>query len=207
MKIRWLSHPLYRAADLFTKLVMLNFLWAIFTLAGLIVFGLFPATVALFSQMRRITWKDWESASLYSLFHGFYQEWKQYFIKANTWGLLFYLAGTVLFVNWLILPQLDSALQLPMTAAHLFSTGFLLVVLMFWFPAFIHYELKWMDYLKVAFLLPFKNILSTFMVIAGVSVFIALLFWFPPIISFAGISGIAWLIMSLSVKTFTTRVA
>ncbi|BDG36084.1 DUF624 domain-containing protein [Saccharococcus caldoxylosilyticus] len=48
-----LDGKLYRVCEWITRLACINILWMLFTLAGLIVFGIAPATVALFTIVRK----------------------------------------------------------------------------------------------------------------------------------------------------------
>lgn len=202
MKMRWLSNPLYLVADLFTKLVLLNFLWAVFTLLGLIVFGIAPATVALYTQLRRITWKQDESVHLYSLMSSFFRTWKAEVVRANLFAAGFYSLLLIWGINLMIMPVTEGGLQLAMMVSNSLFGAVLLLLLLFWFPVYVHFDLKWSDALKVTAMIPFRNLWATALTVTAVAGFITVLYLFPPLISFVGISGLAWLVMIASKKSF-----
>lgn len=44
---------IYHISNWIMRLAYVNFLWILFTLAGFIVFGFFPATIATFAVVRK----------------------------------------------------------------------------------------------------------------------------------------------------------
>ncbi|WP_163536305.1 YesL family protein [Gracilibacillus sp. YIM 98692] len=68
--------------DSFIFLAYINALWILFTLAGLIVFGFFPATTAMYAVFRKRVMGD-ESIKVFRLFWSTY---RREFIKGNKLG-------------------------------------------------------------------------------------------------------------------------
>ena len=79
-----------------TRLVLVNVLFVAGTLAGLVVFGLFPAAVATTTVLARL-----RSGAGEHLVRDFVTVYRSQFWHTNRVGSIFWLAGVVLFLNGL----------------------------------------------------------------------------------------------------------
>lgn len=86
------------------RLFYLNFLWALFTLLGLIYFGIGPATVAMLAVIRQIICKD----ETIKVFPQFWKAYKEHFKEAFLLGIAYSFAGIVLITNILTVPTFYS---------------------------------------------------------------------------------------------------
>ena len=78
------SGALYRIMVWITRLAYLHLLWILFTLAGAVIFGLFPSTTAMFAIVR-----DWLNGKTdRNLFSIFWIYFKAEFWKSNRLGLV-----------------------------------------------------------------------------------------------------------------------
>jgi len=77
------------------RLIWTNLLWIFFTVAGLGVFGIMPATVAMFTVTRRWNMKETE----FSIWHLFKDTYIKSFKESNLIGLIFLLIGGFLFLD------------------------------------------------------------------------------------------------------------
>ncbi|MDQ0680690.1 putative membrane protein YesL [Arthrobacter pascens] len=77
-----------------TRLVLVNVLFVAGTLAGLVVFGLFPAAVAATTVLARV-----RSGAGEHLVRDFVTVYRSQFWHVNRVGSIFWLAGVVLFLN------------------------------------------------------------------------------------------------------------
>src|SRR5699024_6846796 len=79
----------------FVRLMWTNLLWIGFTVLGLGVFGIMPATVAMFTVIRK--WQMGETdISVWSVFKKtYFAEWK----KSNLIGLIYLVVGGFLFLD------------------------------------------------------------------------------------------------------------
>lgn len=68
------------------NLILLNILWVAFTLLGLVIFGLFPATIALFAVIRKWILENEDTPILQE----FIKRYKAEFKMANVIGILFF---------------------------------------------------------------------------------------------------------------------
>jgi uncharacterized membrane protein YesL len=80
-----------------TRLVLVNVLFVAGTLAGLVLFGLFPAAVAATTVLARLR----SGAAGEHLVRDFVTVYRSQFWHVNRVGSIFWLAGVVLFLNFL----------------------------------------------------------------------------------------------------------
>lgn len=146
---------IYSALEWITKFAYVNVLWIIFTLAGGIILGFYPATTALYAVVR-----DWlkgnTDAPIASSFLSFY---KKDFIKSNKLGI-FITALTLLVLLNLQYIQASPALtwiHIPLFAFVLLFVLFICYV----FPAFVHFDITNRRVMHHAFLLLLVNPLHT----------------------------------------------
>lgn len=85
------------------NIVLLNILWIVSSMTGLLIFGLFPATAAVFSVLKKMIMED-ENAAVLS---PFFKTFKSEFIKSNVIGYIFLIIGSILYVNLRIIESLS----------------------------------------------------------------------------------------------------
>ncbi|MBT2533373.1 DUF624 domain-containing protein [Arthrobacter sp. ISL-48] len=90
------------------RLVLVNVLFVAGTLAGLVVFGLFPAAVAATTVLARLR----SGGAGEHLVRDFVTVYRFQFWHVNRVGSIFWLAGVVLFLNYLTLPGRAGAAML-----------------------------------------------------------------------------------------------
>src|SRR5699024_12214914 len=154
-----------------TKFAYVNLFWFVFTLAGGIILGLYPATVAMFAMVR-----DWlRGKSDLPVLKTYWKYYKADFFKSNLLGI---------FINILIaLMAVDIfyiTLNELLTWAHIPLFPFTLVVILFLFyvfPRFVHFDLKVIPLIKNAFLIMIISPSYSFLIIVSlVSVYFIMKF-------------------------------
>src|SRR5690625_7256835 len=73
----------YKAFDWIYRIAFLNVLWLLFSVVGPIIFGFFPATVAMFSIVRLSILQE-----NVPIFHTFWTVYKRESIKSNLLALI-----------------------------------------------------------------------------------------------------------------------
>ncbi|GIO24648.1 YesL family protein [Oceanobacillus sp. J11TS1] len=182
-----------------TRLAYLNILWVLFTIAGLVIFGIMPATVAMFSIVRK--WQRGEAEL--SIFPMFWETYRQEFWKANRIGIILFLVGYLFSIQFQILGA-QSALVYQMAQFSVVIVFALLVILIvYFFPVYVHFELKTIQYLKWPLIIAIVHpILTVFiMVCIGLAGYF-ILQAFPAILFFFGGSLTAYFITWGVSKTF-----
>jgi uncharacterized membrane protein YesL len=191
-----------RLGDWALKLFLLNLLWILFSLIGLLIGGIFPATVALFAVIRKLIMPN-QDVPLFKLF---WNTFKKDFIKANLLGYLLLVGGFVLYVNLRVLQQLDSSLVNTLLSAATLIIAFLyLLTLLNVFPVFVHFNLKTIQHIKYAFILSIGKPLQSLLLIAGVAVTIFVLLQVPGLIPVFGVSLLSLVVMKIASRSFPEK--
>jgi uncharacterized membrane protein YesL len=184
-----------RFSEWFSRLAYINLLWLGFTFIGLIFFGLIPATVAMFAVLRKWMKEDLDS----SIFKTFWDFYRKEFKKSNIAGITMLIIGYILFMDIFVF-ELES---MPIIQFLLYILAFFyLLVMVFFFPVYVQFELKWFQYVKMSVLMvfaaPFRAIL---MLIIGYGVFF-LMAKIPVVMFFFLGSAISYLWLMISLPTF-----
>ncbi|MGN7312619.1 YesL family protein [Alkalicoccobacillus gibsonii] len=195
MDMRGPMGGLQKIAEWITRMAYLNLLWLGFTLAGLVLFTIFPATFAMFAVLRK--WIMGESDL--PVFKTFFSYLKQDFIRANLIGLVLVVIGFVLYVDLqFLLTFSGEGVVAYFYYPVLFVTLLVALGTLFVFPVYVHYELNIRQVFKTAFFLMAVNpLLSILMIVALGTTFYAMLS-FPATVIFFGVSIPAYLVMRIS---------
>ncbi|MBQ6448172.1 YesL family protein [Cytobacillus oceanisediminis] len=189
---------LYTICEWIMKLAYINLLWIMFTVSGLILLGFMPATAALFTVVRKWFMKETEVP----IWKTFFSVYKSEFIKSNSFGLVFVMAGIMLYVDYYLILNLDGIIRIVATSILLLISCLYLITVLFFFPVYVHYELKFFDYFKYSFFLGVLNIHILMLAILGLAADMFLLFYIPGLLPFFSGVSIAFILMSSSILIF-----
>ena len=114
MKQTDLFTRLYIGSEWIAKIVYINLLWIVFTLAGLIIFGIFPSTIALLMCFKNWLSKDTDEND-FPIFKTFLKNYKDEFFKSNKVGIVFIIIGFILCVDIVYIAQFHSELMKALT--------------------------------------------------------------------------------------------
>lgn len=191
------TNGVYRFCEWVTRLAYLNLLWVAFSLAGLVVFGVGPSTVAMYTVTRK--WMT-ESPDI-PIFKTFFQAYKIEFRKANLLGLILMGLAALFYLDFMIFGLMDAEASF---LAIVFSSLLIvfMILLLFIFPVYVHYDIPLSKTFRYALLIGFSRPLFTIAMIAGGigTIFISLLH-VTIIIFFSG-SLFALVISALALKAF-----
>lgn len=188
----------YRFSVWITNFAYLNLLWVVFTIAGLGLFGLFPATAAMFSVVRR-----WLRKEEFPIFQTFWRYFRKEFVKTNLLGLIFLLIGYFLFIE---LQILWGSQKMVYFVASFGVIGLFIVyaiMLLYFFPIYVHFNLTKREYFKWPFIIGILHPILT--VFLGIAILLLHYFTFmtiPALLFFFGGSVTAYVIMWGAAKTF-----
>ncbi|MBM7551560.1 YesL family protein [Thalassobacillus pellis] len=189
---------IYQIADWITKLAYVNVLWLLFSLLGLIVFGVAPASVALFTVIRKWRLKDTDA----SIFSTFAATFRKEYLRANKLGFVIGVAGLVLFVDYKYVAGLEGVAYFGSMVMLMIVTVIYLITVMYVLPVYVHFELKFFQYFKHAFVIGVANPLVTASMGAGALVLYFVMIRFQGLIPFFGISLLGYLFMNGSMRSF-----
>ncbi|WP_405096689.1 YesL family protein [Oceanobacillus sp. FSL H7-0719] len=125
-----------RIAVWITRIAFLNILWISYTLLGLIIGGIFPATIAALGVVRKWLMGD-EEIKVWETFRRIY---KQEFISANGLGWILSVIGAGLYLNFKIIEAFQGQLNMLIPFAFYLTLFFYLLIVVWSFPLKAHYE-------------------------------------------------------------------
>lgn len=177
------------------KIMYLNFLWMFFSMLGLFIFGLFPATIALFTVIRQLLNEVEKPIS-----QTFWQTYKKEWLSGNSYAAISYIVLAILAIDFYAIYTFDflTILLIPTMIIAFLVFG----TLCFFFPVYVHFELPFFATIKQAFLFtltsPFTVVVSACIVLLMYGVFNLLPGAIP---LFAG-SVLSYFIMRFAMRAF-----
>ncbi|MFD2706707.1 YesL family protein [Salibacterium lacus] len=197
MEFNGLMAGFYKISLLISRMAYVNVLWLVFTLAGLVVFGFMPATVAMFSVVRQWIHKNREV----EVFRFFWKTYKTEFLKSNALGAVLFVIGTLLYVNFQLV-QAPEWWMMILRYVFLVLSVFFAMILLFIFPTYAHFELKPVHYIRTALLIAMSYPHYVFAMGVGIYGLQELMLFAPGFIPFFAASCAGYLIMWLADKAF-----
>ncbi|MCH1626488.1 YesL family protein [Fredinandcohnia quinoae] len=187
-----------RIAIWMMKLAYANLLWILFTLVGLILFGLFPATVAMFTIVRK--WLNEEND--FKIFGTFWSIFRTEFFKVNGFALIFGAISYILYVDFIFI-QMNEGKPAFLIPVFFFILLSFVMTLLFFFPVYVHYRLKFFEYIKQAFFIAITCPLQTVSIGISVIVIYYIILFIPGIIPLFSGSVFALLANLISFSAFS----
>ncbi|MDL4840305.1 YesL family protein [Aquibacillus rhizosphaerae] len=190
--------PLFTIAERISKFAYVNLLWIVFTLAGIILFGFFPATIALFTVIRKWVLNDYDVP----VFKTFWNSYKQEFLKGNLVGLIIAMIGVIFYVN-LSYMQVNKDTLLMLTHIPLYLVMFAIsLTLLYLIPVYVHYNVPFIQMFKNAFLIMFINPLNNLLLIISITITLYGMSFIPGVLFFFAGSVTAYIIMTSCYQAF-----
>ncbi|WP_346769928.1 YesL family protein [Cytobacillus firmus] len=195
---------LFSICEWIMKLAYVNLLWILFTVAGLFVLGFMPATISLFTIVRK--WQMKQAEVL--IWNTFLSIYKKEFIKSNLLGFILIIWAGIILLDLYFVHGLEGSLQLVFFVPLLIISVLYFITLMYLFPVYVHYELRVTEYIKNACFLGILNLHLTLILAVSAGSIIFLLLYSPAFIPFFSTVSISWILMyggMYSFKKIETR--
>jgi uncharacterized membrane protein YesL len=193
-----LGNGLYTILEWITRFAYLNLLWIVFTLAGAILFGIYPSTTAMFAVMRK--WlRGHSDLPVFSTFWSYY---KKDFWKSNHLGIYASIIFLFIFIDLFYIQSRASEL---MTWTHIpiFVCILLFIFLLFYlFPVFAHYDLPVLSIYKQAFLMMLISPVQLFLIAICLVAFLFINTTFPALAFIFGFSFYSFITSWLASTSF-----
>src|SRR5690625_6085418 len=174
----------YRFALWITRFAYLNILWVLFSVAGLLFFGILPATTAMFAVVRK--WIDGESDI--TIIETLWKYYRKEFIKNNVLGYSVFIVGYLLTIEFQILRSQEHIAYLIASFGVIGLFIIYFIILLYLFPIFVHFDLKPFEYIKWAFVIGIGHPLLTVFLIGGMIAIVYLTFvTIPALLFFFGV--------------------
>jgi uncharacterized membrane protein YesL len=192
------ANQIHSATDWIAKFAYINLLWIGFTLVGLVVLGLFPATISMFTVIRKWIMGEGDIP----IFQTFWATYKSEFLRSNGLGLLIAIVSGLIVLDLVFMKNLGNgftnAIQIP-----LYMFMFAVVMTMFYLlPIYVHYELKLIQMIKNSFFMMLINPLENLVMIAGIAAMFFVVKFIPGLGFFFGGSLSAAIIMASGYLAF-----
>jgi uncharacterized membrane protein YesL len=181
----------YVICDWIARLAYINLLWIGFSVAGFILFGLMPATAAMFTIIRK--WIMGEND--FSILQTFWQTYKTEFLKSNALGGILMTIGGLIFLDLRISQSGTTAFSLVMSLLMISGLFILFIMFLYVWPIFVHFNLSIFNILKTAFVLSISQPMFTIVMIVGSLAVYFIMMNIPGLIPFFGGSLLAFIIM------------
>src|SRR5690625_3940461 len=186
----------YQIADKVSKLAYINLLWILFSLMGLLAFGIFPATIAMFTVLRKMVLKQ-----DFNMFSVFWKTYKKEFFKGNLLGIVLVIINVITYLSFSFYRESTGTMELffyPMTIVMIL----IFLATLFVFPVYVHFKMRLLHIFKTAFIFMSLYPLSSLSIIVNSLVFLLLIYMLPALTIFFGGSIIGLIIMSSVNRAF-----
>ncbi|RKL67123.1 hypothetical protein CR203_11465 [Salipaludibacillus neizhouensis] len=189
MEKNWTDTPLYVISDWLMRLAYINLLWILFTFLGGIVLGFMPATVAMFTIIRKLIVKD----DQVPIFKTFTRVFKSEFLKSNILGVILGGTGYILYIDFLYLGSIEGYLHSFLSVALVLIAVCYVATVFIILPIYVQYDLKFSHYFKHAFYIALINPHIIIFMAVGVSAIYYVFNFLPGLTMFYFGSGFATL--------------
>ncbi|NQD66890.1 YesL family protein [Bacillus haikouensis] len=179
------------------KLAYLNLLWILFTFTGLVMFGLFPATIAMFAIVRKWLHREDEVP----VFHTFWAVYKKEFIQSNGYSLLFIGIGYILYYDFTFISLNSGRLTFLVPVLVLILIGYI-ITLLFFFPVYVHFDLPFFKTLKQTLLIALTSPFEAIQILVASSLLYGAASLLPGIIPLFTGSVLSLAVMWISLRAF-----
>lgn len=188
----------YAATEWISKFAYLNVLWIGFTVVGLGVLGIFPATISMFTIIRK--WIMGETDT--PIFPTFWSTYKSEFIRSNGLGLVIVVVVGLIVLDLVFMKNTGDgvtvALQIPLYML-IFAAA---MTIFYLFPVYVHYELKMKHLIKNAFFMMLIHPVENLVMITGIAAVFLVVKFLPGLGFFFGGSLSAAIIMAACYLVF-----
>lgn len=179
-----LANGFYSFSVWVTRFTYVSLLWVVFTILGLGIFGISPATAALFVVTRKWVQKDVDIP----IFQTYWEEYKQHFWKTNGLGLVLLAFGYLLSIEYIVLSNMNGFMYNIATLFVIGQIALYIIVLIYFFPVYAHFHIeKRLDYYKWPFVIGVVHPILTVLLVAIIGAIQFVTFYFLPIpLNFVG---------------------
>ncbi|WP_077622335.1 YesL family protein [Sediminibacillus massiliensis] len=178
-------------ADWLWEMLILQFHWFFYVVKGAFLFGIFPATAALYAVIRHWLKNGGKEGEIQELYKKFY---KENFRNANISGWLIVIAGVMVYLNWVSLAYITNPVaKMALYGIIILFSVLILVIWLFLFPVLVHYQLSWLNYFILSLRLGFTYLPITLLQLFLLGICAVLLLNFPAISVLFGLTIIALL--------------
>jgi uncharacterized membrane protein YesL len=169
MQLGSFSNAVYTICDWVARLAYINLLWILFTLSGFVVFGFFPATIAMLATLRQFI-----RGNHPPVFQTFWSYYKNEFFKSNKVGLLIVGIGLILYMNISFLQSTSTSFSSVLFYSSIMMSCIYFLIICYTMASYVEFDQPLSTHLKNAVLITISNpIPSLFMIFGFAAVYFA----------------------------------
>ncbi len=199
MELEGWKGKLYWFVEWITLLAVLQLLWTGLALLGLLLFGVAPATVAMFTTLRkRLQGED----DLKQLVKIYWNTYKAEFIPSNKIGMILLCVGYFLTINFQIILTFHGLQGLLLLTAFISICILFGMIVVNIFQLFSHYNLPTLRYFAASIIFSIAYPLQMISNIVGLVILYKVYSWLPGLIPFFGVSLAALFLTWMSSHIF-----
>lgn len=191
-----LTEIVRRFCEGFLKLVYLNVLWFLFSVVGLGLFGIIPATVALCMVQRK--WL--KEKHVKSIFAEYWKYYKKHFVKSNILAVILVLLGGIIYFDLKFFMEQEGILSQVISIIIFILSVWFMITILYILPIYVTYQLRLLGYIKYAFIIAMLNPFKTLGMAISTWGMVYLSLYFPQILFSIGISLTFFIIMIISLQ-------
>jgi uncharacterized membrane protein YesL len=181
------------------RFFVLQLIWILFCLVGLVIGGIFPATFSMFAICRKWLNKQTE----FPIFRTFWEMYRKGFLKTNLLGWVTTLTGCSLYYYFQLFKGAEGMIDLVLLIAVWIAGILYLITALLIIPVYVHFDIKLINVVKYALIIAISNpfhIISMAALIIGFSMVMVLI---PALIPFFSFSVLAFGLMWMAKSAFT----
>ena len=191
-----------RVGNIGFNLILLNILWTLGCLSGLIVLGIFPATVAMVAVIKHMVMED-DNPSIVRLF---LENFNEQFFMANLLGYFMVAIGLIIFIDIRWIQEMNEGLlQQVMMGLTFIVVLIYLLSLMYLFPIYLHFRFTFIQYPFQAFIMAIGKPVQTLFLIVAMIIMIMVYMIFPVLMVVFGLSLIFYLLTRVTATSFPRK--
>lgn len=199
MMILGYKGKLYRVSEFIATMAYLNILWIFFTFLGGVVLGIHPATIALFTNLKRWREKGIELVS----YKQFKQDFKQEFKKANILGLFLNILIMLTVVNGILLYLTYSSISPILFILFVISVFLVVVLLLYVYATYVYFKAPVITTIVYSIVIGMAHPWTTFLIIVFTFLIAVVIYSTSGLPIFFGVSAISYVIIKYACKVFT----
>jgi uncharacterized membrane protein YesL len=162
MQLGSFSNAIYTFCDWLTRLAYINLLWILFTFRGFVIFGFFPATIAMLATLRQFLLKN--NPPVFQTFSQYYK--KEYF-NSNKLGLVIVMIGFLLYMNINFIQYTPNQLSFFLFYSSMIMTCIYFLVICYTMASYVEFDQPLGTHMKNALLLTIYSPLPSLFIIFG----------------------------------------
>ncbi|MDR4984707.1 YesL family protein [Bacillus cereus] len=186
-------------AEKVMRIAQFQLLWIVFTLCGGVIFGIMPATVALYTTVRKWMMNNNDNLSFVKVY---WTTFRKEFWKANALGIMLALSGLLIYLNLSLIRFSNGAAYWFLLIFVFMLSILFFILLLYIFPVYVHFDIKFSRYFSVSLLIGILSPFHTLLMIIGYYVLILLFKTIPGLIPFFSVSLFSFLSMWVSMRVF-----